>query len=221
MATRTPKPAKTPQMDTTLASTFAAGRAIPLKAVEPEAKKTKKQKMVRDSFTIPKAEFQVIDVLKARCAALGLSIKKSELLRAGIKLLHDLEDAALHKAASNVPTIKTGRPSKAEAGETPAAKPVKAKTEKTPNAPEGATPKPVVRRAKAPAPVKATTAKATSVPKTVAVKKPTKTATAEVKPAATQSRSTRPAAKVTRSPTAEVPTAEAPQTVPATATPAA
>ena len=37
-------------------------------------------------------------------------MKKSELLRAGVKLLAGLNDAALQRALKNVPAIKTGRP---------------------------------------------------------------------------------------------------------------
>jgi hypothetical protein len=77
-----------------------------------EGKKTKKIKLVRDSFTIPKAEFEVIEVLKTRCIAFGQPMKKSELLRAGIKLLATLDDAGLQAALAQVPSLKTGRPAK-------------------------------------------------------------------------------------------------------------
>lgn len=71
----------------------------------------KKAKLVRDSFTIPKAEFAAIDVLKTRAIALGTSVKKSELLRAGLMVLQGLSDAAFKNALGAVPTLKTGRPS--------------------------------------------------------------------------------------------------------------
>jgi hypothetical protein len=80
-----------------------------------EGKKAKKAKLVRDSFTIPKAEFAVIDQLKTRCITLGQPIKKSELIRAGIKLLASLSDGDLQAAVSQVPALKTGRPGKEEA----------------------------------------------------------------------------------------------------------
>ncbi|NCP39235.1 MAG: hypothetical protein GW848_01825 [Rhodoferax sp.] len=72
--------------------------------------KVKKAKLVRDSFTIPKDEYVVIDLLKVRAGKLGQSVKKSELLRAGIKALAALSDIQFKVALSNVPTIKTGRP---------------------------------------------------------------------------------------------------------------
>ena len=77
-----------------------------------KAVKEKKVKVVRDSFTIPKTEFDQLSVMKKRATALGVDIKKSELIRAGLQLLSGLADAAFSKALTNVPTIKTGRPSK-------------------------------------------------------------------------------------------------------------
>jgi hypothetical protein len=68
--------------------------------------------MERDSFTMPKAEYAQLYVLKERLAKLGNPAKKSELLRAGIMQLTAMTDAALKVAMSKVPTIKTGRPKK-------------------------------------------------------------------------------------------------------------
>ena len=72
--------------------------------------KVKKPKLVRDSFTIPKDEYVVIESLKVRAGKLGQAVKKSELLRAGIKALAAMSDIQYKAALSNVPTIKTGRP---------------------------------------------------------------------------------------------------------------
>ena len=72
--------------------------------------KARKPKLVRDSFTIPKAEYVVLDQLKQRATALTRPAKKSELLRAGIKALAALSDAAFLTALAQVPAIKTGRP---------------------------------------------------------------------------------------------------------------
>ena len=82
----------------------------PVKAVKPA--KVKKPKLVRDSFTIPKDEYLVIDSLKIRAGKLGQAVKKSELLRAGVKALAAMSDIQFKAALSNVPTIKTGRPTK-------------------------------------------------------------------------------------------------------------
>ena len=84
----------------------------------------KKPKLVRDSFTIPKAEFAAIETLKTRAIALGTSVKKSELLRAGLMALQGLNDAAFKAALSAVPTLKTGRPTGTEKKPEPPKKPV-------------------------------------------------------------------------------------------------
>jgi len=86
----------------------------PVPAKTDKANKPKKAKLVRDSFTIPKDEFVVIQTLKARGQKLGRPVKKSELLRAGIKLLAAQTDANFKAALSQVPTIKTGRPKSAK-----------------------------------------------------------------------------------------------------------
>jgi hypothetical protein len=78
----------------------------------PKIPKEKKAKLVRDSFTIPKSEYLVLDDLKSRANQLTRPVKKSELLRAGIKLLASLSNAAFLIALNDVPLIKTGRPSK-------------------------------------------------------------------------------------------------------------
>lgn len=56
--------------------------------------KAKKPKLVRDSFTIPKTEYAVLEELKARAARLGQPAKKSEVLRAGVQALAAMADAA-------------------------------------------------------------------------------------------------------------------------------
>ena len=97
-----PAPASMPAK--TSAQKSAASPAKPLK--------DKKVKVVRDSFTIPKGELLQIGESKQRALALGVEIKKSELIRAGLQALTSMNDAAFKKALANVPTIKTGRPAK-------------------------------------------------------------------------------------------------------------
>ena len=74
--------------------------------------KAKKIKLVRDSFTIPKPEYLILDNLKLRAADLKQPVKKSELIRAGIKALAAMTDANLLIALKAVPVLKSGRPSK-------------------------------------------------------------------------------------------------------------
>jgi hypothetical protein len=90
----------------------AAAPAKVAKAVKPV--KPKKIKMVRDSLSMPKDEYAVLDTLKLRAAKLGAPIKKTELLRAGIKALAAMSDTAFTAALKAVPNLKTGRPAKGE-----------------------------------------------------------------------------------------------------------
>lgn len=82
------------------------------KAAPAKPAKLKKPKMVRDSFTFPKAEYAVLDGLKMRAAKLGSPVKKTELLRAGIKAIAAMQDVAFVAALKSVPSLKTGRPAK-------------------------------------------------------------------------------------------------------------
>jgi len=86
--------------------------ANPSAASSAKSLKDKKVKVVRDSFTIPKSELLQIAESKKRALGLGVEIKKSELIRAGLQALTGMNDAAFKKALASVPTIKTGRPAK-------------------------------------------------------------------------------------------------------------
>ncbi len=111
------KPAAAPVQPTGAANTVRtsakankpAARPVPVPKAEKPAK-AKKPKLVRDSFTIPKAEYAVLDELKQRATTLAHPIKKSELLRAGIKALAAMNDTGFLSALDQVPAIKTGRP---------------------------------------------------------------------------------------------------------------
>lgn len=99
--------------------TVAAAKAVkdsePVKPVKPvKEDKAKKPKLVRDSFTIPKGEYGVLQDLKERAGRAGIAVKKSELLRAGIKALAAMGDAAFAGALAAVPALKTGRPGKSQ-----------------------------------------------------------------------------------------------------------
>ncbi len=88
----------------------AAPKAAPAAEAAAKPAKAHKPKLVRDSFTMPKDEYQVLDALKRRALGLEKHVRKSELLRAGIQALAAMNDRALLKALGGVPTLKTGRP---------------------------------------------------------------------------------------------------------------
>jgi len=73
-----------------------------------------KEKLVRDSFTMPRADFALIHQLKERALGFRRAIKKSELLRAGLQALSALEDRALQVMLDKLTAIKAGRPKKSD-----------------------------------------------------------------------------------------------------------
>jgi hypothetical protein len=116
-------PAEAPKKRTVTAeavgpNTTRAKRASPVEAepvsvaAEQKPKRVKKEKVVRDSFTMPKADYEKLGELKQKCLSAGLAVKKSELLRAGLLLLEAAPLTQLLDAIAAVETVKTGRPAK-------------------------------------------------------------------------------------------------------------
>ena len=75
-------------------------------------KAVNKKKVVRDSFTMPQNDYAKIGELKQVCLKVGMHVKKSELLRAGLHALGKLSAAQLKQAIAQMEQIKTGRPKK-------------------------------------------------------------------------------------------------------------
>lgn len=100
----------------TRAAPAAAARPIePMSSAPGEGeakagKETKKHKLVRDSFTMPRADFELIHALKERALGFKRPTKKSELLRAGLQALAALDDSALKARLERLIPLKPGRP---------------------------------------------------------------------------------------------------------------
>ncbi|MBN3787858.1 hypothetical protein [Burkholderia sp. Ac-20353] len=99
------KPAKTKAVK-------KAPKAPAESTAETKAKRPKKPKVVRDSFTMPKQDYEKIAVLKQKCLEAGVAVKKSEILRAGLIMLEAAATKRLLAAVEAVETVKTGRPAK-------------------------------------------------------------------------------------------------------------
>ncbi|MDD1632731.1 MAG: hypothetical protein LUP91_11075 [Methylococcaceae bacterium] len=82
----------------------------------PPGKKSKivKAKVIRDSFSFPEQDYVKISELKKTCLAEGIHVKKSEILRAGLHLLSQLNLDELKIAVDQVEKIQTGRPNSSE-----------------------------------------------------------------------------------------------------------
>lgn len=113
-AAKAVKPPAAPARTRKAAAPAKAAKATrPAKTAKAKEPKARKPKLVRDSFSMPKTEYAVLQALKDRAAKAGRPARKSELLRAGIQLLAALPDAGFLAAVQAVESLKTGRPAKA------------------------------------------------------------------------------------------------------------
>ncbi|MEX3843391.1 hypothetical protein [Paraburkholderia sp. BR10882] len=96
-----------------------AAEAMPVEAHSARAVRhrrdhVKQEKVVRDTFTMPREDYEQLAVLKQRCLDAGLAVKKSELVRAGLLLLASEPTKRLLAAVKAVEPVKTGRPPKSK-----------------------------------------------------------------------------------------------------------
>lgn len=99
----------------TSAASKVKNTSSPKAKISPKAKLKvghKKQKTIRDSFNMPAADYALIDILKKRALKGAHHVKKSELFRAGLKILAAMKAVDFKLALTAVETIKTGRPVK-------------------------------------------------------------------------------------------------------------
>jgi hypothetical protein len=105
VARKTGAPAKT-------AASKAPAKKVAAKTTAEVKDKPKKIKLVRDSYTMPEAEYAVLGELKKACLKDGIEVKKSELLRVGVALLKRLDAAGVREVLDALPALKAGRPKK-------------------------------------------------------------------------------------------------------------
>lgn len=105
------KPVAKPAVKTGIATLKRAAQ-VKEKAKEPAQpkEKIKKPKLVRDSFTMPEAEYQVLDDVKKACIKAGVAVKKSELLRVGVAMIQKMDLPSLKGMLATLPPLKAGRP---------------------------------------------------------------------------------------------------------------
>jgi hypothetical protein len=68
------------------------------------------EKVTRDSFTMPSSDYEKIGQLRAKCLKAGLSVTKSEIIRAGLHALESLSVEHLWEVIGALEKVKTGRP---------------------------------------------------------------------------------------------------------------
>jgi len=110
-AASTPKSAK-PALAAEVAAAARASKPVAkaVKAATPKKAPKLRKKPVRDSFTMPEADFALIATLKARAMSAKRETKKSELLRAGLHALALLDTQTLVAALGRLQPVKVGRP---------------------------------------------------------------------------------------------------------------
>jgi len=70
-----------------------------------------KEKVIRDSFTLPSKDYELIAAIRQRYLGLAVNATKSEVIRAGLHILQSLSDEELVQAIDSLEKVKTGRPS--------------------------------------------------------------------------------------------------------------
>lgn len=68
------------------------------------------QKVIRDSFTLPSGDYELISTIRQRCLKSAVNATKSEVIRAGLYILQSLSDEELVQAIESLEKVKTGRP---------------------------------------------------------------------------------------------------------------
>jgi hypothetical protein len=86
--------------------------AKPKVAKPKAAAPARKPETVRDSFNMPVEDYGLIGAMKKRALGIAVEVRKSELLRAGLRMLSSLGDDAFKAALAAVPAVKKGRPGK-------------------------------------------------------------------------------------------------------------
>jgi hypothetical protein len=81
---------------------------------EPEKPKKQKRRVIRDSFTLPVDDYQLITTIRERCLDSRVTINKSEVIRAGLHALNEMSETELLAVVDSLTKIKTGRPGKSE-----------------------------------------------------------------------------------------------------------
>ena len=78
-----------------------------------------RQTVIRDHFSFPPDDHALLAELQARCLQSGFAVTKSELVRAGLHILHSLPAAALRAAHGRLQKVKTGRGARSSSSPAP------------------------------------------------------------------------------------------------------
>lgn len=80
-------------------------------AATPSRQESSESKVIRDSFTMPEDDYNLIAGIRSRCLKAGVTVNKSEVIRAGLNALNEMSDKELLEIIERLAKVKTGRPS--------------------------------------------------------------------------------------------------------------
>lgn len=89
---------------------FSQQRNLQRPPLEDAPQPEKKEKVIRDSFTLPSYDYELIATIRQRCLKSAVNATKSEVIRAGLHILQSLSDEELLRAIESLEKVKTGRP---------------------------------------------------------------------------------------------------------------
>jgi len=70
----------------------------------------KKERVIRDSFTLPSGDYELIAAVRQRCLNSAININKSEVIRVGLHALMEMSEEDLIELVNNLEKVKPGRP---------------------------------------------------------------------------------------------------------------
>ena len=76
----------------------------------PEPKTVKTGRVVKDTFTFPETDYQLIAKIRDNLLSNGVAVTKSEVIRAGLNALDKLSLDELKELFDSLLKVKTGRP---------------------------------------------------------------------------------------------------------------
>lgn len=80
------------------------------KTRKPKAPPKKPEKVVRQIFSMPKNDVELIETLRKKCMQSGFAPNQSEVVRGGLQLLGTLKPKELATVLQGVEKMKQGRP---------------------------------------------------------------------------------------------------------------
>ncbi len=80
------------------------------------AERIESQRVIRETFSLPPTDWNLIQTLRDRCLGSGVYVSKSELIRAGLHVLEGLTLPELSSAVATVERLPVGKAAKSYNG---------------------------------------------------------------------------------------------------------